>query len=342
MNLEDLKMKLSPYLKEQFGSDFEIREIIQFKGGYSNLTYLLKTNQGELVLRRPPLGKKISKAHDMTREFQVLKSLEKAGYKKIPKAILSSEDEAIIEVPFFIMEKVEGLILRNRLPDGIGLDKEFFSHLSKNCLDSLIELHQLELEHSGLSVLGKPDGYVERQVLGWTERYQRAKTDEILAMEATSDWLKENLPSGSSVGFIHNDYKYDNIVLKNTDEPKIKAILDWEMATVGDPLMDLGTTLAYWTEPNDPEILKNFNLTHASGNYSRQDVINYYSKATGSNMEDILFYYAFGIFKVGVIAQQIYQRYQQGFGQDPRFAALIHAVKACGLLSKNAIKTGKI
>ncbi|SIS76101.1 phosphotransferase family protein [Belliella pelovolcani] len=342
MNPEDLKIKLIPYFKEQLGSSFEIQEIIPFNGGFSNLTYLIQTNQGEMVLRRPPMGKKISKAHDMTREFHVLKSLEKAGYTKIPKAMLSCEDETIMGAPFFIMEKVEGLILRNKIPVGVKLEKDFFSQLSKNSLDSLIELHELELEHSGLASLGKPDGYVERQVMGWTDRYQKAKTDEVQTMELASEWLKANHPSESSVGFIHNDFKYDNIVLKSTQEPHIEAILDWEMATVGDPLMDLGTTLAYWAEPNDPDILKNFNLTHAPGNFTRKEVIAYYGKSTGRNMRDMLFYYVFGIFKVGVIAQQIYQRYQQGFAQDPRFAALIHAVKACGFLSTNAIKTGKI
>ncbi len=342
MNLEDLKTKLIPYLKAHFGSSFEILDITQFKGGYSNLTFLLKTSQSDLVLRRPPLGKKISKAHDMGREYQVLKALEKAGYQKIPNAILNCEDESVIDAPFFLMEKVEGMILRNRIPDGVDLKEDFFTKLSKNSLDALIELHQLELESSGLSQLGKPEGYVKRQVSGWTERYQRAKTDDILNMENTSAWLLANMPNETAVGFIHNDFKYDNIVLKNSQEPIVKAILDWEMATVGDPLMDLGTTLAYWAEPNDPDILKNFNISHVPGNFNRQEVIDYYGKATGSKMEGILFYYVFGVFKVGVIAQQIYQRYQQGFAQDPRFSALIHAVKACGLLSSNAIEKGKI
>jgi len=333
---------LLPYLETELHFDPSSTVITQFKGGYSNLTYLIHSPAGEFVLRRPPLGLKISKAHDMIREFRILQALEKAGYSKIPKPILVCENDSVIGAPFFIMEKVNGLILRNKIPGGMDLNSEFFAKLSRHTLDGLLALHQLEIEASGLLVLGKPQGYVERQVMGWSERYFNAKTDELPAMEAASTWLKSNLPEKENVAFIHNDYKYDNLVLVGPDNPEIKAVLDWEMATVGDPLMDLGTSLAYWAEDNDPDILKMFNLTYQKGNMTRAQVIDYYAQNSNLDLSNMLFYYVFGVFKVGVIAQQIYKRYSLGFAQDPRFAALIHVVKACGNTAMKSIQTHKI
>jgi aminoglycoside phosphotransferase (APT) family kinase protein len=330
------------FCESQFGFDPDSTVISQFKGGYSNLTYLIRSANKEYVLRRPPLGLKISKAHDMVREYRVLEALKKAGYTKVPEPIFCCEDENIIGAPFFIMEKVEGLILRNRIPEGLELDASFFKKLSQNTVDGLLELHQLELEESGLSQLGKPEGYVERQVMGWSERYFKSKTDELPEMEAVSEWLRANMPEKENTGFIHNDYKYDNLVLADAGNPTIKAVLDWEMATVGDPLMDLGTSLAYWAEAKDSDTLKMFNLTYPEGNFTRSEVVAYYASKSPLNLDQMSFYYAFGLFKVGVIAQQIYKRYTLGFAQDPRFAALIHAVKACGERALNSIQTNKI
>lgn len=333
---------LLPYLEDNLGLEQKSTTLVQFKGGYSNLTYLITSADKQYVLRRPPLGLKISKAHDMVREFKVLKALEKAEFSKIPKPIICCEEDTVIGAPFFIMEKVDGLILRNKIPEGMEFSSDFFATLSRYTLDGLLALHQLDLESSGLSALGKPEGYVERQVLGWSERYFNAKTDEIPEMEKVSDWLKENMPENQNIGFIHNDYKYDNLVLRGPDNPEIMAVLDWEMATVGDPLMDLGTSLAYWAEEADPDILKLFNLTHPKGNFTRAKVIDYYAANSSLDLSNMLFYYVFGVFKVGVIAQQIYKRYTLGFAQDARFAALIDVVKACGTTGFKSIQTHKI
>jgi aminoglycoside phosphotransferase (APT) family kinase protein len=200
----------------------------------------------------------------------------------------------------------------------------------------------LELNQSGLIHLGKPDGYVRRQVEGWTDRYSAAKTKDLPEMEKVADWLKANLPSQVNVGFIHNDYKYDNLVLNPENISEVKAVLDWEMATVGDPLMDLGTSLAYWAETGDPDILKMFNLTHLPNNLTRAEVIDYYNVRTPFDLSNMLFYYVFGLFKVAVIAQQIYKRFSIGFAKDPRFAALIHVVEAVGKKAEQAIRTEKI
>lgn len=334
--------RLKTFLGQSLNCNSDPIEVTRISGGFSNLTFLVKTPNGKYALRRPPFGEKISKAHDMEREFRVLKALESAGYTKIPKPILFSNDENILGAPFFLMEFVEGIVLRNKLPVGISFGGQEFRKLSENAVDSLLGLHSLELENSGLIHLGKPQGYVQRQVEGWSDRYFRAKTNELPEMEKVSDWLKTNLPQTENRGFIHNDYKYDNLVLNPENPAEIKAVLDWEMATVGDPLMDLGTSLAYWAQSDDPDILKMFNMTHLPGNMTREEVIQHYRSKSPLDLSNMPFYYVFGLFKVGVIAQQIYKRFSQGFAQDTRFAGLIHVVDAAGKKAKQSIKTEKI
>ncbi len=333
---------LKEFLGLQLGCIPEEITISQISGGYSNLTFLIQTPGGNSILRRPPFGEKIAKAHDMGRELRILQGLQKAGYSKSPNPILFSDDDSIFGAPFFLMEFVDGFILRNKIPKGVQFSDEDFHSLSINALDCLIELHSLELENSGLNQLGKPEGYTQRQVEGWIDRYFRAKTHEFPELEQTALYLQNNLPESEKVAFIHNDFKYDNLVLDRDRKVEIKAVLDWEMATVGNPLMDLGTSLAYWAQADDPEILKMFNLSHLSGNLTRQQAIDYYSEQTDLSMEEIIFYYAFGLFKVAVIAQQIFKRYSQGFANDPRFASLIHVVEAAGKKAQQSISTQKI
>jgi aminoglycoside phosphotransferase (APT) family kinase protein len=338
MNFKNVKS----YLADQISCHREEIEITQISGGYSNLTFKVSCPKGNYALRRPPFGEKIAKAHDMNREFRVLESLQKAGYSKSPKPIFYCEDEDVFGSPFFVMEFVEGLIIRNKVPSEYNFTSTHFEKLSQNTVDCLLELHQLELNDSGLIQLGKPEGYVERQVGGWSERYQKAKTNELPQMEQAAVWLQSNLPKPQAPSFLHNDFKYDNLILDSNSLTDIKAVLDWEMATVGNPLMDLGTTLAYWAEETDPPILKLFNLSHMPGNLSRQELVNYYQEKSGINLEDIHFYYAFGLFKVGVIAQQIFKRYREGYAKDPRFAALIQVVEAAGKKAVQALETQKI
>lgn len=333
---------LLSYISEKLDVSRDAVEITQFKGGFSNLTFRIKTPEQSWVLRRPPFGEKISKAHDMGREFSVLQALEKAGYTKIPKAILLEENVEVFGAPFFLMEHIEGLILRNKAPEVNLFESKNFQDLSMGAIDALSELHNLELEKSGLIQLGKPQGYVERQVVGWSQRYFKAKTNELPEVEEAITWLNSNLPENENVRFIHNDFKYDNMVLDRKSPFEIKAILDWEMATVGDPLMDLGTTLAYWAQADDPDILKMFNLTHLPGNFTREEVLEYYGSKSSLDLSKMLFYYVFGLIKVGVICQQIFKRYSQGHANDPRFAALIHVVEASGRQAVKSIKTEKI
>lgn len=336
------QQKLQNYLRDKvpgFNKEIFIR---QFPGGYSNLTYFVLAGEHEYVLRRPPFGANIKSAHDMEREFSVLTKLHQAGFTKVPYAVHLCVDEGVMGVKFYLMKRVKGVILRNRLPKGVMISEESFRALSKATIDQLVKLHQIDIRASGLDTLGKPEGYVQRQVEGWMKRYINSQTDDISSMNEVAAWMQQHIPTTSRASFIHNDFKYDNLILNPNDLTDIIAILDWEMATVGDPLMDLGTTLAYWAEGSDPDSLKPFNLTWMPGNFTRKEVVEYYQQQSGTPIDNIVFYYAFGAFKVGVICQQIYHRYKQGFTKDPRFASLIYVIKACGENARRAIERNEI
>ncbi len=334
--------KLQDYLRDKVPG-FEQEMIIQqFPGGYSNLTYLIRAGANEYVLRRPPFGANIKSAHDMEREFTVLSKLQAAGFTKVPEAIHLCLDEHVMGAKFYLMNRVQGVILRNKLPKEVIMNDDAFHALSKATIDQLVRLHQLDIRSTGLDTLGKPEGYVQRQVEGWITRYDRSQTDDIASMREVAEWMKKNIPVSSRTAFLHNDYKYDNLVLNPHNLSEIIAILDWEMATVGDPLMDLGTTLAYWAEENDSNALRPFNLTWMRGNFTRSEVVTYYEQKSKLPVGNMVFYYAFGAFKVAVICQQIYYRFKQGLTKDPRFAALIYVIQACGSNARRAIELDKI
>lgn len=338
LNIEALNDYLSAHLPDDKG----IIQIRQFPSGYSNLTYLIETSDSAFVLRRPPFGANIKSAHDMEREFKAL-SLLKSVYPKVPAPVLYCEDVSIIGAPFYLMEKVSGVILRNRPPKGLLLTPELMKGISEAAIDNLVELHQLDVDKTGLIQLGKPEGFVQRQVSGWIQRYYKAETDVLSDMNFLAEWMTENLPPESTTpAFIHNDYKYDNLVLRPENLTEIIAVLDWEMATVGDPLMDLGTMLAYWAEPDDDPALQQFSLTSMPGNLDREQILHRYAQKSGANIDGFVFYYAFACFKIGVIGQQIYARYKKGFTNDARFADLIHLIKACAQNGFHAVKYNRI
>lgn len=336
LNIESLQKYLGG-----IDSQFSQISVEQFPGGFSNLTYLIKAGDKEYVLRRPPFGANIKSAHDMGREYKVL-SMLKPIYDKVPEPIVYCEDESIMGAPFYVMERVRGIILRNTPPKDMSLTPALMKRISEHTIDNLANLHLLDIEKHGLIELGKPEGYAKRQVEGWIGRYEKSKTDMLPSIEEVSNWIKTNVPEDNKPCMIHNDYKYDNIVLSIDDPSKILAVLDWEMATVGDPLMDLGTTLAYWAEINDSPALKTFNLTWMPGNLNRQEVLDRYQEKTGIEAKNIVFYFAYASFKLGVICQQIYARYKKGLTNDPRFAGLIGVVKACGENGMRAIEKDRI
>lgn len=327
--------KLNTYLKSIAPHFGEVLEINQFPSGYSNLTFCLKTATQEYILRRPPLGANIKSAHDMGREFMVLTRL-KVHFEKIPSPIIYCEDESVIGAPFYIMQRLHGIILRASHAQQLKLSPEIFKSISEALVDTLVELHAIDIYKTGLDQLGKPEGYVQRQVEGWIKRYYAAETDSIEHMNQLADWLRQQQPSPQQPAFLHNDFKYDNVILDPNNLSNIIGVLDWEMATVGDPLMDLGASLAYWSEAGDNPVLQSFNLTVLPGNLTRKEVADRYATKSGRDVSGIHFYYVFGLFKNAVIAQQIYARWKQGFSKDPRFGGLIHVIKA---LAKQGVET---
>jgi aminoglycoside phosphotransferase (APT) family kinase protein len=321
--------------------------IEQFPGGHSNLTYLLRLGDRELVLRRPPFGSKVKTAHDMGREYRVLSRLH-AAYPKAPRALLHCDDPEVIGAPFYIMERVRGVILRRReAPAGFDLPPERMRAISEAAVEGLAELHAVDLRAAGLEGLGHPQGYVARQVEGWTGRWLASRTDDVPDLDRAAAWLAANQPPqtpASGAALLHNDYKYDNLVLHPEEPSRIVAVLDWEMATVGDPLMDLGTSLGYWMDPDDAPDLRLLPAgpTTLPGNLSRAGVVERYAEFSGRDISGILFYYVYGVFKIAVIAQQIYYRYQQGLTRDERFAAMIGAVRVLGRIAAKALDKGRI
>lgn len=335
--------RLEAYLAERI-PDFSGPIVVeQFPQGYSNLTYSLRTGDHELVLRRPPFGARIKTAHDMGREYRILSHLVHV-YPRVPRPLAYCADESVLGAPFYVMERVEGVILRANPPEGLDLSPELMRGLSEAFIDNLVEIHGVDYEAAGLGDLGRPAGYVMRQVQGWTKRYKNARTDDIPEIERVAAWLADHMPPESGASLIHNDYKYDNLVLDPEDLTRIVAVLDWEMATIGDPLMDLGTTLGYWIDPDDPDELQTmrFCLTTLPGNLNRLQLVERYAEKTGRDPPYILFYYVYALFKIAVIIQQIYRRYKQGFSRDQRFAGLIVGVRALGKAALQAIAKGRI
>lgn len=334
---------LSAYLQAAAPQLTPIASVRQFPGGYSNLTYLLDTPAGEYVLRRPPFGANIQSGHDMSREFKVLELLRPV-YDKVPAPLLFCEDANVLGAPFYIMERVAGIILRGQQIKTISPNAEQMHVVCKALIDNMAYMHNLNIFDSKLVQLGKPEGYIQRQVSGWIDRYYKAATEEIATMDAIAQWMQASQPQDGPPALIHNDYKYDNILFDTHNWGQIKAVLDWEMTTVGDPLMDVGTTLAYWAEPEEARALPlaAANPTWLPGNLTRLEWVEYYAQKSGRNLSNILFYYVFGAFKIGVIVQQIYARYKKGLTQDARFAGLIDAVHFFGQRAATAIDRGHI
>lgn len=308
----------------------------QFPKGHSNLTYLLRAGEREMVLRRPPFGSKVKSAHDMGREFRVLSGLQ-GLYAAAPKPLLFCDDHSVIDADFYVMERIEGVIFRSDRPDGFDFTPDKVRAICFGLIDNLAALHMLDWERAGLGELRKEGSYTERQVKGWIKRYGGSKTDDIPEMDQAGAWLEERIPADSGAVLVHNDYKFDNVILDATDLTHIKGVLDWEMATIGDPLMDLGTALGYWNERNDVTIgTTQCFMTVLDGAPTRKELAARYAEQTGTDISNMHYYYVYALYKLGVILQQIYYRYHQGLTKDERFAPLIHLVR---IIAENAVKS---
>src|SRR5579859_542525 len=298
----------------------------QFPSGHSNLTYLLQIDGREYVLRRGPMGPVAPKAHDMAREFHVLQVLH-PHFPEAPAAFLLCEDPAVLGAVFFVMERRNGLILRDAVPPQLAVVRNYTQRVSEAFIDCLVRLHAIDLAKTGLIALGKPEGFLARQVQGWADRWNRAKTDEMPTMDHVIHWLAVRRPSSPTPALVHNDYKLDNVMLTEAaidrvgPTHRIEAVLDWEMATVGDPLADLGLTLCYWSWAEAPQLRSRGvpSLTSQPGWYTRDQFVQRYAEGTGRDLSEIGYYEVLGIFKLAVILQQIYYRFRRGQTQDTRF-----------------------
>jgi aminoglycoside phosphotransferase (APT) family kinase protein len=336
---EELDLKvIEAFLKDNIpGLSGEIL-VEQFPSGYSNLTYLIRVGERELVLRRPPFGRKAKTAHDMGREYRILKALNPV-FPYCPKPLVYTEDASVMGCPFYVMERIKGIILRRSLPKGLEFTPDQMRSLCERLLDVHYELHSVDYKAIGLEGFGKPEGYVKRQVEGWSERYKAARTPDAPTFEKVMQWLHDNMPPDfSRPAIIHNDFKFDNVVLDPDNPLKIVGVLDWEMATVGDPLMDLGCALGYWVQSDDPPSFQASAMlpTNLPGALTRDELVKRYAEKAGIHLGNFDFYFCFGLFRLAVIAQQIYYRFYHGQTKDERFKMLIIAVH---LLDEQATRT---
>jgi aminoglycoside phosphotransferase (APT) family kinase protein len=320
--------KLEPFLRRHFPRQGETFHVKQFPSGHSNLTYSVQLGDRQMVLRRPPFGSKVKSAHDMGREFRVLSKLH-AAYALAPEVCLYCDDDSVLGAPFYVMEPINGIILRQDPPAGMMFPPETARGVCESFVDGLVRLHSIDYRAIGLGDFGKPVGYLERQVQGWIERYHGSKTHEFPEVEKLSEWMRQNLPVSNGAALIHNDYKLDNIILDPDDLTKIIGVLDWEMCTIGDPLSDLGTALAYWVEADDTEDLQKLRWgpTNHAGSMTRNELVQRYAQTSGREVENMAFYLAFARFKLAVIVQQIFFRYHAGLTEDPRFAGMAEVVQ---------------
>lgn len=315
--------RLAAYLGGKLPGSEQPLEIVQFGGGHANLTYLLRYDAQEYVLRRPPLGPVAATAHDMGREYRVLSVLHRA-YPLAPRAFLFCDDPAVIGAPFFVMQRRRGTVVRRVIPPefGGGQDAAINQSISEALVDALADLHDVDYRSIGLETLGKPEGFLRRQIDGWFGRYERAKTREVKLVDDLVTWLRDHEPASPPPALLHNDFRLDNMMLDAKNAGRVEAVFDWDMCTLGDPLCDLGTLLASWMEVGE-------GLSGASagtmpsnvpGFLTRRAAVERYGARHGVDVSTVPYYYVFGLFKIGVVLQQIYHRYHVGQTKDARFA----------------------
>lgn len=311
-------------------------EVEQFPGGHSNLTYLLTIGGREYVLRRAPLGPVAPKAHDMVREARVLSAVH-PHFPPAPEVYLVCEDASVIGAPFFLMERRKGIVLRDHVPPLVAARQGYANRISRAFVDCLVELHAVDVEQHGLTALGKPEGFVARQVKGWSERWERARTEANPEMDRVMTWLTSTIPPSGTPTLVHNDFKLDNVMLHSSSPDRIEAVLDWEMTTVGDPLCDVGLTLCYWSSTQVPGTSAQA-ITAGPGWYSRDEFVAQYALKTGRDVSALPWHEVLGVFKLAVILQQIYFRFWRGQTSDERFRTFDQRVKALTRLAARMVE----
>lgn len=318
-----LRERLAVVLGEEFTA-FAPLAVEQFPGGHSNLTYLLRFGRQEFVLRRPPFGPVPPKAHDMAREYRILEAVHPV-YPLAPRPFVLCEDASVTGATFYLMERRRGLVVRSEEPAELAHRPNERRRASVALVDALADLHAVDIAAHGLASLGKPTGFVERQVRGWSERWHGSQTTELPLMDALAAWLVERLPPDASrPTLVHGDFKLDNVMLDAQDVGRLVGVFDWEMSAVGDPLVDLGIFLCYWTHTATAAATRDTiaSVTHNDGYLTRAEILERYGARTNFDLTNITFYEVFAVFKLAVVLQQIFYRFYRGQTDDPRFAAL--------------------
>ena len=319
-------------------------KVRQYPSGASNLTYALEYDSRSLVLRRPPFGKKPKSGHDMFREYRIMRDL-KPVFSAVPEVLFYTDDESVIGAEFYVMDKVEGHIIHKDIPSAWGWSEAQIRGLCETFFNKLIDLHQIDYKAAGLSDFGRPEGYVERQILGWNRRFAKSWTDDVEKFDDVQQWLVDHMPKAqTAISILHGDYRIDNCILNPSDPRQIDAVLDWEISALGDPLMDLGNTLSYWIEADDPAGMQMMvrQPSRAKGMMTRQEILDLYAQRTGADVSNFQFYYVYGIWRLAVIIQQIYARYKAGFTQDERFKSYGMMTNVLGQLARHKIATGRV
>jgi aminoglycoside phosphotransferase (APT) family kinase protein len=335
---------LELYLRSALGGVEGAMSVRQFPGGHSNLTYLVTIGAHEYVLRRPPFGNKVKSAHDMHREYRVLSGLNPV-FPAAPKPLVFCEDQAIMGADFYLMERIKGMICRSKPPEGFAPTPEQVRETCVAMVTNLAHLHAIDWKGVGLESLQRKEGsFMQRQVEGWAKRYAGSQTDDLPEVDQALQWCLERIPEDSGAVVIHNDYKFDNVVLDPEDMTRILGVLDWEMSTIGDPLFDLGVMLSYWSNPGEPQGLMSTGcfLNTLPGSMTRAECAALYAELTGRDVSSVNYYLVFATIKLAVVLQQIYYRYDQGLTQDTRFAGLIDGVRFLGKRAAYFIKQGSI
>lgn len=334
--------RLVPYLRDLLpdaGPGFQVR---QFPGGHSNLTYAVRLGGRELVLRRPPFGSTVKSAHDMGREYRILSAI-RDRYPYAPNVLAHCEDDSVLGAEFYVMDRIPGVVLRREKPEGWNAPPETVRAICTNFVRALADLHAVDWKAAGLDSLRKEGHFMERQVLGWEKRYYGSQTNDIDGVQEVFDWCKAELPPDMGAVLIHNDFKFDNVLLDPADITKIVGVLDWEMSTIGDPLFDLGVAIGYWVNPEGDkgiDVTRGF-LTREPGAITRREVVDLYGELSGRSIADMRYYYVFALIKLAVVIQQIYYRYATGKTKDERFAPMIMGVKVLTDRAREVIDTGE-
>jgi aminoglycoside phosphotransferase (APT) family kinase protein len=320
---------VAAYLRGKLPESEQPLEILQFPGGHANLTYLLRFGDREYVLRRPPLGPVAPRSHDMVREYRALAALG-PYYAPAPRVFVLCEDPAVIGAPFFVMERRHGVVVRRTMPPEIADDPAVRRRIGIAAIDALADLHAVPVAGTPVAALGKPEGFVARQIHGWSERWQRAKTEELATMDALAAWLMARIPPALDPTVVHNDFKLDNMMLDLADPGRVVAVLDWDMTTLGDPLVDLGTLLNYLPDPGDPESAERTSHPGLAGMGlpERAEIVAHYARRAGAEVAAVWWWEAFALWKTVVVVQQLHRRWVRGESQDPRMAHIADRMPA--------------